>query len=387
MVTGRDSMKQKAICILGMHRSGTSAITRSINLLSAHIGQESDLVPPDYYNSEGFWERKDVVEFHESLQRKFKTTWDSVIPLSEDWHLSEDIKSYKEELKDLIRNAFTEYPLWAWKDPRTCIFVEVWKDVLKELDVDTVFLHIIRNPLDVVRSFERIKNFNRGGVLGTWLNYNRTALRATSGHCRAFIHYDKFMQDWEGELRRVFRELGLDWPTDCSAFRNEMSQFIRPGMRHSVSTIDDLRNIGAPGIVIELYQLLEDACLGVTVADGEFDSKVGKISGEYAAQAYFFSEYMKRLHDKTEALKNTQDTLKNTQDALKNTQDALKNTQDTLKNTQDALKNTQDTLKNNEDALKNTQDALKNNEAHIAAILNSKSWKLTAPLRKIGKLI
>lgn len=310
-------MGQKSICILGMHRSGTSAITRSVNLLGAYIGEEADLVPPEDYNPEGFWERSDVVGFHEGLQRKFGLSWDFVVPLPEGWHLAEDMAPYREELKGLVTRAFAGHPLWAWKDPRTSVFVDIWKEVLKEMGVETVFLHIIRNPIDVVRSFERRKMLNRGGMLAVWLNYNCMALRATAGLRRAFLHYDTFMKDWEGELSRCLSELGLDWPADASAFRAEMAQFIKPGMRHSVSTLDDLRNYGAPRPVVELYELLEGACSGKASADGAFDSKAEKIFNEYAEYSYFFSDYMKNLCSRTEALKNTQEALKNTQEALK----------------------------------------------------------------------
>ncbi len=47
--------KPRAICILGMHRSGTSTVTRAVNLLGAYLGQNADLMPPTLDNPEGYW--------------------------------------------------------------------------------------------------------------------------------------------------------------------------------------------------------------------------------------------------------------------------------------------------------------------------------------------
>ena len=53
---------RKVILVLGMHRSGTSAVTRCLNLLGAEIG--SKLLPPAEDNRSGFWEHADVVSIH-----------------------------------------------------------------------------------------------------------------------------------------------------------------------------------------------------------------------------------------------------------------------------------------------------------------------------------
>ena len=54
-----------AVLVLGMHRSGTSAVTRVLNLLGAELGD--DLMPAGSDNPGGFWEYRGVVELHERL--------------------------------------------------------------------------------------------------------------------------------------------------------------------------------------------------------------------------------------------------------------------------------------------------------------------------------
>ncbi len=285
----------KAICILGMHRSGTSVITRAINLLGAYIGNESDLIPPEDYNPVGFWERGDVVDFHERLMRKLGIAWDVIVPLPQRWHLSEDIKPFKAELKELLHRNFSGHNLWAWKDPRTSVLLDIWKDVLVELDVELRCLYVIRNPIDVVRSFERRKCLTTDRIVGVWFNYNLAALNSSSDLSRTFISYDKFMHNWEEELRRCAYGLGVAWPQDGSGIAKKMKEFIRPDLRHSVSSLELLKAFGIPQPVTELYALLEGVAVGAATPGRSLEITVKRLTEEFLMYARFFRHDYERV--------------------------------------------------------------------------------------------
>ena len=76
-------VKKRAICIIGMHRSGTSTITRGLNLLGAYLGEEKDLMKPLPENPEGFWERLDIYYLQNRLLAMMKREWDATAPLPE----------------------------------------------------------------------------------------------------------------------------------------------------------------------------------------------------------------------------------------------------------------------------------------------------------------
>jgi len=48
------------LIVLGMHRSGTSSVTRLLNLAGAYFGPEGIATAPNEENPKGFWERRDV---------------------------------------------------------------------------------------------------------------------------------------------------------------------------------------------------------------------------------------------------------------------------------------------------------------------------------------
>ena len=65
--------------VLGMHRSGTSALARVLGLMGAWIGDDDDLLPPHPTdNPTGYWERADVVHSHEDFLANIGHAWDRV---------------------------------------------------------------------------------------------------------------------------------------------------------------------------------------------------------------------------------------------------------------------------------------------------------------------
>src|SRR6185369_10575255 len=249
---------RRAICVLGAHRSGTSTVTRGLNLLGAYLGEEKDLMKPLPENPEGFWERLDVYYLQNRLLAMMKRDWDSTAPLPENWHKLDEIRPLKDELVELVKENFSGRPLWLWKDPRTCLLLPLWKDVLSELGIDLKVVFVVRNPLDVARSLEKRNGFTTDKGLGIWFNHTITALKGIEGLETIFLSYDRFMDDWEPELKRCAAGLGIEWPAEESGLRAKMTPFVRRDLRHSVSGLDELYAVKAPEPVIRLHGFLLD---------------------------------------------------------------------------------------------------------------------------------
>jgi hypothetical protein len=71
------------IFVVGMHRSGTSAIARLLNLLGVDLGD--DLLPSAVDNETGFWESRRVVEANDAILATLSSRWDSPPRLPEGW--------------------------------------------------------------------------------------------------------------------------------------------------------------------------------------------------------------------------------------------------------------------------------------------------------------
>ena len=65
----------QAIVVLGMHRSGTSAVTRLLNL-AAGADLPRHLMNSRQDNETGFWESQPIADFNEELIEAAKSAWD-----------------------------------------------------------------------------------------------------------------------------------------------------------------------------------------------------------------------------------------------------------------------------------------------------------------------
>ncbi|HJX24749.1 MAG TPA: hypothetical protein VJ252_01225, partial [Chthoniobacterales bacterium] len=65
---------RKAVVILGMHRSGTSALCGALDLLGVDFGER--LMPANHANEKGYWEHEEIVRFHDDLLSSLGSRWD-----------------------------------------------------------------------------------------------------------------------------------------------------------------------------------------------------------------------------------------------------------------------------------------------------------------------
>jgi hypothetical protein len=281
-----------------MHRSGTSVTMRAVNLLGVYVGDDADLYPPSFDNRKGVWERKDVVDFHNDLLSHLKGEWKTCLHLDNQWHKSEAVKPFKERLLSLLRNTFSERSLWGWKDPRTCVLLPLWIDVLNDMGVSLSVVFVVRNPLDVARSLYRRSNIPYDKSFGLWFFHNLTALLTSRDCVRRFVSYDRLLGDWEGELKTCADSLALNWPTDDSSLRLAMGEFIRPELRHSASARGDLLREGVPTPVIQLFDLLEGAASQQQIGDLSLITEAERMYADFRSYARFFSDDLVTLWER-----------------------------------------------------------------------------------------
>jgi hypothetical protein len=290
-----NSSNSKAICILGMHRSGTSTVSRAINLLGGYLGEEDDLYGPAPDNPEGYWERKEFVDFNDRLLGKLKRTWDTTLPLPDGWFLAEGIRPDREELTRMIKNGFSAHSLWAWKDPRVCVLFPMWKSILEELAVELVCVFCVRNPVDVANSLRKRDNIPLDKGFGIWFSHNILALQACMGLPTAFVCYDNFLENWEPELRKCAKAIHVAWPVDQLPLNDSMSAFIRPSLRHNRSTSKELDLAPAP--VKSLYHILNELANSSKVIDDTQTKVVESLSREFNSYASFSQHDSNNLFD------------------------------------------------------------------------------------------
>lgn len=227
------ALRQQAICVLGMHRSGTSVTAQLLQLLGADMGDREELELGGSDNPDGFWERRTIHSIHERILEALGSSWDSTVRLQPDWLHSDVIAPFRKELREFVYTNFGSSPLWAWKDPRTALLLPLWREILSECDVDLKCLIVSRHPLEVARSLERRNGFSVEFSLAVWLNYNLAIIENSAGLARTLVPYGELIADWQRCLHRSFEQLSLPWTGDEEQTKRAIDSAVKKDLRHS----------------------------------------------------------------------------------------------------------------------------------------------------------
>ena len=137
------------ICIAGMHRSGTSLLSRLLNRCGLYLGPDADILPAEPSNAEGHWENTRFIGINEALLAQSRCAWNFVRPQDDRWELASCYDSARELAAQLVTTFAGREP-WGWKDPRNSLTLPFWQRVIPEVKV----VICVRNPLDVAQSLQ-----------------------------------------------------------------------------------------------------------------------------------------------------------------------------------------------------------------------------------------
>lgn len=251
----------QVVVVLGMHRSGTSAVTAGLRLFDVDIGHDDEIMGGGMGNPRGFFENLAIVSFHEEILGALGLFWHSTDPLPPAWHHLPQVKRKRREIRDYIHKRFGSVPLWGFKDPRACRLLPLWKELLWEMRMAPRYLVIVRNPWSVTYSLKARANtfpFPLESGLRLWWEYMRSAIRDTSYSLRHVIDYDLMLEQPEYQLQRLGDRLMLRLNASPAEVRAYTTEFLDPQLRHHQVSIPAPRS-PFDRIICEAYALLQDA--------------------------------------------------------------------------------------------------------------------------------
>jgi GT2 family glycosyltransferase len=164
------------IIVLGMHRSGTSAVARVLNMMGAYLAPEHQIMPPSPDNPKGYWERLDVMQLNDRILQAGNSDWQNVLYFDSTQIHKYQKKVFYREIHKLVGALDANRP-WMLKDPRLCITFPLWREHL-ELPV---CIHVYRNPLQVARSLHKRDGIPITTGLAMWEAYTIAALNNSRG--------------------------------------------------------------------------------------------------------------------------------------------------------------------------------------------------------------
>ena len=220
-------------------------VTRLLHCCGLELGPESELMPAQADNPEGFWEHLGFGALNDQLLSELGGAWD--LPPKAD----EDITSARLDplrLKArLLIEKFESATVWGWKDPRNSLVLPFWYQLLPQLRT----ILVVRNPLEVAHSMRERNGTSYSFGLRLWEIYNRRALEGINGKERLIVYYDHFFQGPELELRRIADFIGLP-----NAKTRVAAALVGPRKRHTHFTVEQLIDARVSADVIDLYRAL-----------------------------------------------------------------------------------------------------------------------------------
>jgi hypothetical protein len=257
----------RAVIVLGMHRSGTSALARGLQMLGVYLG--NDFLSPQPDNPTGYWEDRNIFEINERLLAAFGLKWEDVALIDDArWH-EQAVESLLAEAVQYLRSEFVGHSLWGFKDPRTIRLLPFWRLALRRLDVDESYLVVIRNPRSVANSLMRRQLMDAVTAHLLWLIYVVPNLSLIADRRFMVADYDLVISDPRQELERIAR--GLDIPLNdlgrvgISQF---VSDFLDANLRHSFFNVSDFElNLDLPPLTREAYLWLRRLATDRTATD------------------------------------------------------------------------------------------------------------------------
>ena len=242
------TLPKQLVVILGMHRSGTSLITKSIELFGFSLGE--NLMEASEDNPTGFWEDLDLVALNDQILASNQATWDSPLDTIE----RDFSEHFHERAKSLLQSKLDFTDRLVLKDPRLCLLLPFWSEQFRALELDVHFIALYRNPLEVAASLSARDDMSiEQGLLLDYV-YNSCVLRH-SGYPVCLVNYRQFLAEPLRELRRIADHLGLVLPeAEVMAF---VDSFVDQNLCHHEYTHQDLiAHEGSFPEVVDLSQLM-----------------------------------------------------------------------------------------------------------------------------------
>jgi hypothetical protein len=258
--------KKPLIVVLGMHRSGTSAITRGLEVLGVSLGDE--LMPPAPDNETGFFEDREINALNVELLRSLGHDWDTLGPITARELTAASLLPLQQRAIQVLRVKLRGHPIFGIKDPRLSRLLPFWKRVFQRLSLEARYVIAIRNPLSVARSLDARNQIASEKCYYLWLEHVVSSILDTKGSKRLVVDYDRLLDKPHTEMERMATTLRLPQPTSAELMGKYSQQYLNEDMQHSRFRLRDLAQEATvcPEIV-EAFKLLSEVASDRTSLD------------------------------------------------------------------------------------------------------------------------
>ena len=280
------------VVILGMHRSGTSAITRGLQVLGIDLGERL-MLPAENNNERGFFEDIDVNAINIELLNELGQDWHTLSLIQADELLHEKYAGLRLRAVELLRSRLQNTDRFGLKDPRLCRLLPFWQKVFEHLQVEVSYVIAVRNPLSVAKSLEARNQLPHEKSHYLWLEHILPSVLLTQGARRVVVDYDLLLENPQQQIARMSMALGLGNRLDPARLAEFSRDFLDIRLRHtSYKPEDVIESPLVPNPVRTAVMLLADVAAERLSLDSE---EVAGVFGDLAVQMAGMAQAMNYL--------------------------------------------------------------------------------------------
>ncbi|MCH7910827.1 MAG: sulfotransferase [Candidatus Hydrogenedentes bacterium] len=200
--------------VLGMHKSGTTLVSKILHESGIQM-VESD-GPLRSYREGGKYEWQAFQEINQELldcagRHSLRINYRRPLRITD---------SLRERARALIRECSARFDAWGFKDPRTSVSYEFWREVLPEHRIVVVY----REPWEVWQHYRRQRVFTPlPRVLSHWGEYNGRILKylgATDSRWIVLSFSELLRTDTEFDRLQHFLDRKLEDVRDSREYHN-----------------------------------------------------------------------------------------------------------------------------------------------------------------------
>lgn len=412
------------VAVLGMHRSGTSAVARALNVFGVALGEQLHAAAQD--NEKGFWEDIDVVRLSDLALAHLGKSWTSLAPLTDEDFAALQAAGFVDEAAGLLAARLQAHPRYGFKDPRVARLGLLWRAAMARCGVRAAAVVVLRHPLSVARSLARRDGLSEERSLLLWLEYTLASLRHSAGLPRLVLDYDLLMARPAAELARMGAALGL--PLQGEEAARFAGEFLDEGLRHSRFEANELaRHPAALPLTADVYRALlacaedRDTLASAALQDGlrGWCEELARLRPVLLAADQGDAVQARRQRELARRLPALEDELARVYEALREAQELAGQRQATVDQLQAALERAQalaveraaevehrqlavdalqsmaleraaaiDRLQAALDTSQGQQVAAESERARwqaaYASVVAARTWRMTEPLRRLG---
>lgn len=413
------SMNTKhAVLLLGMHRSGTSALARALGEMGLWLGEGDRLLdahPHD--NPTGYWERKDIHDAHVQYLAAKGHDWNRLAGFKVSSLDDPDGMTLSGQLKAVLIGLEPHRP-WLIKDPRLSVLLPFWQNLVPQ----HACVVAVRHPLEIAASLRHTPRgvYSTPFLLLLWQKYMTRMIADLAGRPAIFVAYQRLLDAPErglNRLGRLLQEAGigglaqLDEQRAAGLFEKKLH---RNRADDSSNVLSDEQQSLYDWLVAAADQ--NEACVAPVDRWREPDARLAEFEasadffvergrglagaevtarlGQIEAQSQAILEQAQRIQS---VLQGQLQTAQQRIEALEGKSSRLAKQRDQLKldlaSTRQVLGDTQAHVTNIETNLRQSRDdhaALAGHAGRLEQALkemrHSWSWRLSAPLRWPGQL-